>query len=348
MVNDLNIKSINRIKKLAAKGSTGLFFATLWLACVIIRKKLWQYTRGTVTRFAGAVLLCAVFVLTSSFAPVTEAKAENQVGTDEETRTPLAPDGSLVIEDELSQDEYLQTEVTDENDIASLDDLVEHVKDSDPDISDDADTAEDVEAASDGESDIYDGYEFDKSAWNLLLVNKQHPVPDDYTFTLGVIKGSMKCDERIIEPLTQMFKAAAADGINLEVRSPYRDMSLQVYLFDRKMKNYINQGYSYMDAYRVSSEVVTLPGASEHQIGLALDITSDTYWQLDEGFENTDAGKWLIDNSYKYGFILRYPKGKEDITGIIYEPWHYRYVGVEAATVIYEQGITLEEFIESL
>ena len=189
---------------------------------------------------------------------------------------------------------------------------------------------------------------FKKNDWKLILVNKQHPIPDDYTVTLGTIKGSMKCDERIIEPLAQMFKAAAEEGINLEVRSPYRDMSLQEYLFNRKMKNYINQGYSYIDAYKVSSEVVTLPGASEHQIGISLDITSDTYWQLNEGFEDTEAGQWLINNSYKYGFILRYPKGKEDITGIIYEPWHYRYVGIEAATVIYEQGITLEEFIDSL
>ena len=89
-----------------------------------------------------------------------------------------------------------------------------------------------------------------------------------------------------------------------------------------------------------------MPNASEHQIGLALDIVTDTYVALNEGFAKTAAGKWLAENSCKYGFILRYPKGKEDITGIEYEPWHFRYVGAEVATLITEQGITLEEFWE--
>jgi D-alanyl-D-alanine carboxypeptidase len=81
---------------------------------------------------------------------------------------------------------------------------------------------------------------------------------------------------------------------------------------------------------------------------MALDIVTPGYQNLNEGFANTAAGRWLKKNAYKYGFILRYPKGKEDITGIIYEPWHFRYVGVEAATVMYEQGLTLEEFVEGL
>ena len=110
----------------------------------------------------------------------------------------------------------------------------------------------------------------------------------------------------------------------------------------------MNAGMSYMDAYKTASVTVTAPNASEHQIGLAIDFYSSTYMRLDEGFADTQAGKWLAENSYKYGFILRYPEGKEYITGIIYEPWHFRYVGVEAATVITEKGITLEEFWEDL
>lgn len=337
MVDNLHIKSINKIKRLASKGNTGLVFATLWLALIIVGRKIWKYTRRPLLRIASVVIICFVFIATSSFAPVTAAYANSVRETDKASQPLMTDDGKLVIEDELPQEEYLLTEVTDEDDVASLDDLMEH-------LDEEADIEQNAEADEEG----YEGYEFDKSAWNLLLINKQHPVPDDYTFTLGTIKGNMKCDERIIEPLAQMFKAAADDGINLEVRSPYRDISRQEYLFDRKMKNYINQGYSYIDAYKESSAVVTVPGASEHQIGISLDITSDTYSMLNEGFEDTDAGRWLRDNSYKYGFILRYPKGKEDITGIIYEPWHFRYVGVEAATVIYENGLTLEEFIDGL
>lgn len=337
MVDKLNIKSMDKIKRLAAKGNAGLVLATLWLAQVIVSRKIWKYLKRPVFRFASLALICIAFLSTSSFAPVSDAYAEQLNAIAREASTAVSEDGLLVIEDELPQEEYLVTEVTDEDDVAGLDDLMEHL-----------DEEADIEQAADTEEDGYEGYEFDKNAWNLLLINKQHPVPDDYTFTLGTIKGNMKCDERIIEPLAQMFKAAADDGINLEVRSPYRDISRQEYLFDRKMKNYINKGYSYIDAYKESAEVVTVPGASEHQIGISLDITSDTYSQLNEGFEDTDAGKWLKDNSYKYGFILRYPKGKEDITGIIYEPWHFRYVGVEAATVMYEQGLTLEEFVDGL
>ena len=103
-------------------------------------------------------------------------------------------------------------------------------------------------------------------------------------------------------------------------------------------------GMSYMDAYAVSSQAVTVPGASEHQIGLAFDIVSDKYTELNAGFAETDAGKWLAQNRSEYGFILRYPLGKEDITGIEFEPWHFRYVGKDAATIISEEGITLEEF----
>ena len=189
---------------------------------------------------------------------------------------------------------------------------------------------------------------FDKSAWNLLLVNKQHPIPEDYSYTLGSISGNMKCDERIIEPLNDMINAANEEGIYLKVCSPYRDLNRQEYLFKKKMKQYLNTGKSFIDAYREASSVVTVPGASEHEIGLSLDIVSTSHQTLDEKFGETDAGQWLMNNAYKFGFILRYPKGKEDITGIIYEPWHYRYVGREAAEIIYEEKITLEEFIEKL
>ena len=99
-----------------------------------------------------------------------------------------------------------------------------------------------------------------------------------------------------------------------------------------------------MEAYILASQAVTVPGASEHQAGLAFDIISNDYVTLDEGFAETNAGQWLSENSCKYGFILRYPKGKEDITGIEFEPWHFRYVGREAAEIINKEGITLEEF----
>ena len=192
------------------------------------------------------------------------------------------------------------------------------------------------------------GSELSIDDWQLVLVNKQHPVPEDYTFTLGTITGTMKCDVRIIDELMAMMEAAKADGIDLMICSPYRDYNRQTVLFNRKIDYYMDKGYSYLEAYKIASITVTVPGASEHQIGLALDIVSNTYTSLDTGFGKTDAGIWLREHGYEYGFILRYPLGKEYITGIQYEPWHYRYVGKKAATAIMKQGITLEEFLEDL
>lgn len=190
--------------------------------------------------------------------------------------------------------------------------------------------------------------ELSRDDWNLVLINKQHAIPEEYTFTLGTIYGSMRCDERIIPELLEMLKAAKEDDIQLVICSPYRDLNRQKVLFNRKITLYMKKGMSYLESYKTTAQAVTVPGASEHQIGLALDIVCDHYASLNEGFGETDAGKWLAKNSYKYGFILRYPKGKEYITGISYEPWHFRYVGKQAATEITKQEITLEEFVESL
>ncbi len=193
-------------------------------------------------------------------------------------------------------------------------------------------------------SDTVPEYSFSSDDWQIVLINKQHPIPEDYEVSLGTINGSMRCDERIISPLLEMMRAASRDGANLIICSPYRDMDRQTMLFTNKVDRYMNGGMSYMEAYNLASQAVTVPGSSEHQIGLAIDIICDGYSSLDEGFADTKAGKWLAENSYKYGFILRYPLGKEDITSIEFEPWHFRYVGVDAATVMYENGICLEEF----
>ena len=198
---------------------------------------------------------------------------------------------------------------------------------------------------------LTEDYEFSRDDWRLVLINKQHSVPDDYVVNLGKIntlKGIMYCDERIIDDLLDMLQDAKEDGITLGICSPYRTEEYQKMLFEKKINAYMKKGLTYMEAYQLAGLAINVPGASEHQIGLALDIVTPSYQSLDDGFAKTDAGLWLAENSYKYGFILRYPLGKEDITGVEYEPWHFRYVGVEAATVITQQGITLEEFWEEL
>ena len=180
--------------------------------------------------------------------------------------------------------------------------------------------------------------------WSLILVNKDHLIPDDYTFELATITDKVKSDVRCAGALVDMIKAAKDDNVYLYVASPYRDMERQTYVFNRKLKSVMAEGYEYDEAYEIASETVAPPGTSEHQIGLAFDFVTDGYWKLDEGFADTEGGKWLKENGSDYGFILRYPKGREDITKIEFEPWHYRYVGVKAAQEMKRLDLTLEEY----
>jgi D-alanyl-D-alanine carboxypeptidase len=140
------------------------------------------------------------------------------------------------------------------------------------------------------------------------------------------------------DALYNMFEAAKKDGINLVARSGYRSYNTQVSLYDGYVKNY---GQEYADKYSA------VPGQSEHQTGLAMDITAESVGlKLEDSFGETKEGKWTMENSYKFGFIIRYPEGMENITGYLYEPWHLRYLGVELATEVYEKGLTLEEYFE--
>lgn len=207
----------------------------------------------------------------------------------------------------------------------------------------------DEETYSDNEVDEHHYYIPSKEdEWMLLLVNKQNPIPDDYAPELTDVNGSIKIRSEIALPLSEMFDAAEKDGVSLRVCSAYRSHEYQQGLFNKKIRNYTGRGLSYLDAFRIGSYSVIIPGTSEHELGMALDIVTPGYMNLNEGFAQTAAGKWLEKNAYKYGFILRYPKGKEYITGIIFEPWHYRYVGKEAAKAITENGLTLEEYVEEI
>lgn len=176
--------------------------------------------------------------------------------------------------------------------------------------------------------------------WNLTLVNKWNPLPDNYAITLVEVPGGEKVDERIYEPLMEMLEAAKEENWDQlpKVVSGYRTQETQQKLYDDKIAEYKQQGYSENEAVEQAEQWVAVPGYSEHQLGIAVDINGATY----------DLYFWLQENSYKYGFIFRYPAGKTDITGTAEEVWHYRYVGVEAATEMYEQGLCLEEYLNKI
>ena len=182
--------------------------------------------------------------------------------------------------------------------------------------------------------------------WNMVLVNSSHPMEDGYVQELTEVAKGYSVDSRIAEPLNSMLKAAEAEGMNIIICSAYRSIEKQTQVFNLSVQERLNTGLNYWDAYEDTKLSVALPGTSEHGLGLALDLISNQYSELDEKQAETKEAKWLEENCYKYGFILRYPPEKTAETGIIYEPWHYRYVGEEDAKKIMESGMTLEEYLE--
>ena len=182
--------------------------------------------------------------------------------------------------------------------------------------------------------------------WYLALVNKDHPMEEDCDLELTELEEGYSVDSRIADAAKEMLADAKAAGMKIVICSAYRSVTRQEQIFNDSVKDRLNQGMNYWDAFEDTRLSVAEPGTSEHAMGLALDLVSNQYTELDERQETTKEAQWLTANCHKYGFILRYPPSKTDITRIIYEPWHYRYVGVEDATKIMELGITLEEYLE--
>lgn len=190
---------------------------------------------------------------------------------------------------------------------------------------------------------IVEDYHLNNSLW--ALASKTHPLSIDYlpsplqipTVSTRIDKSN---DERsiradIVAQTEAMFVAASGNGLNLMLASGYRSAALQGIYFN-SLASSIGEA--------AANQSIAMPGQSEHQTGLAMDINNVAYeCYLDNCFADMADGQWLVDNSYKYGFILRYPEGKEDITGYNYESWHFRYLGVDLATAIYESKLTFDE-----
>ncbi len=185
----------------------------------------------------------------------------------------------------------------------------------------------------------------EEEAWSLVLINEEHPLDTEYAPELAQIREGSFVDARIEEETKQMLKDAGEEGLDMYIVSAYRDYETQREVFNTTMVDWISQGYSPLEAYEETKKSVAVPGTSEHASGLALDITSAQYGELDEKQAETEEAKWLAQNCWKYGFILRYPPEKSDITKIIFEPWHYRYIGKEAAKEVMEKNLTLEEYL---
>ncbi len=179
--------------------------------------------------------------------------------------------------------------------------------------------------------------------WNLILVNEDYYIPDNYEVELTELSNGKKVDSRIYPYLQSMFDDARANGLALFVREGYRTSEEQQQIMDERVAEYQGEGYSKSEAKKLARDYVAVPDTSEHQLGLSVDINADT-----TKCSSDAVYSWLAENAWRYGFIKRYPADKVDITGISNEPWHYRYVGKEAAQEIQSQGICLEEYIEQL
>ncbi len=180
----------------------------------------------------------------------------------------------------------------------------------------------------------------------LTLVNPWNTLPEDWTVELVNIGNGHKVDKTCYDDLMAMLEACRADGLSPQVRSSYRTQKTQEQLYANKVRQWKGYGYDEEAARKKAATIVAVPGTSEHQLGWAVDIVDESYQVLDERQAETAAQQWLMAHSWEYGFLLRYPIDKSQVTGIIYEPWHYRYVGRDNAKKIFASGLCLEEYLE--
>lgn len=279
-------------------------------------------------KFAAAVVAA---VLALSFSACSKS---------EHTGTSLPDEHGVVLTPNYSEDEseyeYGKSEEADEN--SAPEQSESGVSEgSSSGLSTPSDTSEENE---------HGGYD------ELILVNPTHYIPDDYEVNLVTVQGKYKLDEKAAEHAIDLLAAAKKAGYNMQLCSAYRTVEKSAELYQKQIKKFLNAGYAQAEAEKEAAKWVAPPGTSEHHTGLSMDLVSSDYWgqysDLEHDYDKFDSFKWMYAHCAEYGFVLRYPKGKEDITGITYEPWHYRYVGVDAAKYIMENGLCLEEYLEEI
>ncbi len=187
--------------------------------------------------------------------------------------------------------------------------------------------------------------EIDISSWEYTLANKENPLAEDYSPELTAVENGQNFDSRAADELNEFIAAAKAEELTVYITSSFRNYDTQEYLFNKKVNECISPDVSKDAAIEKAKTIVAYPGTSEHQLGLACDIVDKYYANMNETLESTALSQWMAAHSVEYGFILRYPKDKTDITGVMFEPWHYRYVGKEAAAYMTRNGLAFEEFI---
>ena len=243
------------------------------------------------------------------------------------------------------------------NTVSDLEESIEMSQDDEQNIKDEYESMETVaqdqlEIETDRESsmiseiqeeDIFSEEQIEK----IILVNRNNPLPKDYEVELKWLpNGREQVATEMYDDLQAMLSAGKRKGLQFVVASGYRSISEQQGIWDDTIRMWVREGFTEEEAVEETSKTLAYPGESEHATGLAVDIVSIHYQHLDDKQHDTRESTWLRENCYKYGFILRYPEDKEDITGITYESWHFRYVGKAVASYIMEQELTLEEYLK--
>ena len=202
---------------------------------------------------------------------------------------------------------------------------------------------------------VIDGvnHHFTSTGAPILLVNPWNSVPEGYepdlvSLSTDVSVEGSKVDRSCYDALMEMINACNKAAPRVCVVSSYRTHEYQTNSYNRKVQSYLDKGYTQEEAEKEAATIIAKPGTSEHQLGLAVDIIDTREWKLEEIQETLPAQKWLMEHAWEFGFVLRYPKDKINQTGIIYEPWHYRYVGKEVAKELHDSGLTLEEYLRNL
>lgn len=188
----------------------------------------------------------------------------------------------------------------------------------------------------------------DPTDWRLMLVNPWNAIPQGYQPELVTVENGYQVDQRCANDLSAMLADCRAAGYRPAICSAYRTQEKQAALYDTLVRKRMAQGLSQTEAQKQAATEVAVPGTSEHQLGLAVDIISNAHPELNSAWAETEEAKWLKAHCAEYGFILRYPPEKSEITGITWEPWHFRYVGEEAAVYIMENDLCLEEYLAEM
>lgn len=189
-------------------------------------------------------------------------------------------------------------------------------------------------------------FSVDLSDWRYLLINDWHPLSQSFQPDLAETRNDKQVHRKIRASLELMLDDAEKEGLEIIIYSAYRDYEQQAELVKESIEKLMRKGHSYTEAHWLTKLNLATVGNSEHHTGLAVDLVGADHQTLDDKQADTPEAKWLAEHAHEYGFILRYPKGKEDITGILYESWHFRYVGRTAAAFIKENQLCLEEFLE--